>query len=78
MAELGDKILAPLQRAPTAQPDVEALLELRKMQRAAHSLQMEKIMLNQENELMVPHYCTCSSEVISSFQRFHPDSASPV
>jgi hypothetical protein len=53
MAELGDKILAPLQRDPQAQPDVEMLLELRKLQRSAHSLQMEKIMLNQENELMV-------------------------
>ena len=63
MTELGEEILAPLRRSPDAQPNAETLLELRRIQRAAHSLQVEKVALNQENEIMVCARCfrsTCT------------------
>jgi hypothetical protein len=47
MQTIGDDLLKQ------TDPNLESLLELRKLQRAAHALQVEKIALNQENELMV-------------------------
>jgi hypothetical protein len=66
MTELGEEILAPLRRAPDAQPNAETLLELRRIQRAAHSLQVEKVALNQENEIMV------RTGMRPSGAKFHP------
>ena len=66
--ELGEEILAPLRKQPDAQPNAELLLELRKLQRAAHGLQVEKIALNQENEFMVRNFVQRLNEDMTKFQ----------
>jgi len=51
--ELGQSIIAALQADGAAEPDKAQLLELRTLQRQAYILQVEKISLQNESELMV-------------------------
>jgi hypothetical protein len=61
--------LDALTKNPHGEPDVEKLQTVRSLHRQAYHLQVEKVCLQQENEMLVKNYAQKLNEDMSRFEK---------